>query len=67
MLENRGFLGTGFVCNVKHHDSERKSNKMQQCIKILFHIYIKPTRFARHTTQHQEPKIALAASGSAYM
>jgi hypothetical protein len=37
---------------------------MQQCIKILLSlIYIKSTRFGRHTTHHQEPKTALAASG----
>jgi len=41
---------------------------MQQCIKILFHIYMKlTTRFGRHTAHHQEPKTAQAASGFAYM
>jgi len=44
-----------------------KSNKMQQCIRILlFHIY-SSTRFGRHTAHHQEPKTALAASGFSYM
>jgi hypothetical protein len=35
---------------------------MQQCIKILFHIYMKPTCFGQHTAHHQELKTALAAS-----
>ena len=30
---------------------------------LLFHIYMKFNMFGRHTTHHQEPKTALAASG----
>ena len=41
-----------------------KSNKMQQCIKIYYSIFIwNSTCFERHTAHHQEPKTALAASG----
>jgi len=50
------------------HNSYRKSNKMQQCIKIYYSIFIwSSTCFGRHTAHHQEPKIALAASGFAYV
>jgi len=45
-----------------------KSNKMQQCIKIYYSIFIwSSTCFGRHTAHHQEPKPALAASGIAYV
>ena len=45
-----------------------KSNKMQQCIKIYYSIFIwSSTRFGRHTAHHQEPKTPLAASGFAYV
>jgi hypothetical protein len=45
-----------------------KSNKMQQCIKIYYSIFIlSSTCFGRHTAHHQEPKTALAASGFAYV
>jgi hypothetical protein len=45
-----------------------KSNKMQQCIKIYYSIFIwSSTCFRRHTAYHQGPKTALAASGFAYM
>jgi hypothetical protein len=48
--------------------SLKKSNKMQQCIKIsLFHIYIKLSIFRRHTAHHQEHKTALATSGFSYV
>ena len=41
-----------------------KSNKMQQCIKIYYSIFIgSSTCSGRHTAHHQEPKTALAASG----
>jgi hypothetical protein len=40
---------------------------MQQYIRILFHIYMKLNVFGQYTTHHQEPKTALAASGSAYV
>jgi len=43
--------------------SHRKSSKIQQCVKISFHIYMKLNMFRPHTTHHQEPKTALAASG----
>jgi hypothetical protein len=36
---------------------------MQQCIKILFHIYMKLSMFRAI----QEPKTALATSGFAYV
>ena len=48
-------------------NSQRKSNKMQQCIKIFYFIFIwSSTCSGRHTAHHQEPKTALAASGFAY-
>jgi len=31
--------------NIKQTNSQRKSNKMQQCIKILFRIYMKLNMF----------------------
>jgi hypothetical protein len=48
---------------------KEKSNKMQQCIKILlFHIYMKLNMFrATHTAHHNEPKTAMAASGFSYV
>jgi hypothetical protein len=43
---------------------QKKSNKMQQCIKIYYSIFIlSSTCFGRHTAHHQEPEIA---SGFAY-
>jgi len=46
----------------------KKSNKMQQCIKIYYSIFMwSSTCFGRHTAHHQEPKTALAASGFAYV
>jgi hypothetical protein len=45
-----------------------KSNKMQQCIKIYYSIFIwSSTCLGLHTAHHQEPKTALAASGFAYV
>ena len=45
-----------------------KSNKMEECIKIYYSIFIwSSTCFGRHTAHHQEPKTALAASGFAYV
>jgi hypothetical protein len=44
-----------------------KSSKKQQCIKILFQIYMKLNMFRGHTAYHQEPKTALRASGFAYV
>ena len=40
---------------------------MQQCIKILFHIYMKLNMFRRHTAHHQDLKTTLAATGFAYV
>jgi len=40
---------------------------MHQCIKILFHIYMKLNMFRATSAHHQEPKTALAASGFAYV
>ena len=53
-----------------HHSTihTKKSNKMQQFIKIYYSIFIwSSTCFGRYTAHHQEPKTALAASGFAYM
>jgi hypothetical protein len=47
---------------------KEKSNKMKQCIKILFfHIYMKLNMFQGHTAHHQQPKPALAASSFSYV
>jgi len=58
---------TGFdVHGSMHHSTihTEKSNKMQQCIKIYYSIFIwSSTCFGRHTAHRQEPKTALAASG----
>ena len=54
------------VCGSMHQSTihKEKSNKIQQCIKILYSIFIwSSTCFGRHTAHHQEPKTALAASG----
>ena len=40
----------------------RKSNNMQQFIKIYFIFVWSSTCFGRHNAHHQEPKTALAAS-----
>ena len=42
---------------------------MQQCIKILLFLILNeaPICFRQHTTHHQEPKTAQAASGFAYV
>jgi hypothetical protein len=53
-----------------HHSTVHmeKSNKMQQCIKMYYSIFIwSSTSFGRHTAHHQEPKTALAVSGFANM
>ena len=53
-----------------HHNTihKEKTNKMQQCIQILLlHIYMKLNMLRWHTANHQEPKIALAASDVSYM
>jgi hypothetical protein len=33
------------IAEVRNYNSHKKSNKMQQCIKILFHIYMKFNMF----------------------
>ena len=44
------------------------ANKIQQCIKIYYSMFIwSSTCFGRHTAHHQELKTALAASGFAYV
>jgi len=44
------------------------ANKMQQCIKIYYSMFIwSSTCFGRHTAHHQELKTALAASGFVYV
>ena len=44
------------------------ANKIQQCIKIHYSMFIwSSTFFGRHTAHHQELKTALAASGFAYV
>jgi len=58
------------VCGSVHHGTihKEKSNKMQQCIKIDYSLFIwSSTRFGRHTAHHQKPKTALAASGFSYV
>jgi hypothetical protein len=47
---------------------KKKFNKMQQCIKIYYSIFIwSSTCFGRHTAHHQETKTALTASGFSYV
>jgi len=59
-LTEDGTQGRSYVIHAE------KSNKMQQCIKIYYSIFIRSsTCFGRHTAHHQEPKYALAASGFA--
>jgi hypothetical protein len=53
-----------------HHSTihKEKSNKMQQCIRILLFLIIwSSICFGRHTAHHQELKTALAASGFSYV
>jgi len=64
---------TSFQLDVRgsvHYSSihTEKSDKIQQCIKIYYSVFIwSSTCFGRHIAHHQEPKTALAASGFAYM
>jgi len=66
-------LKTKWIHDVRgsvHHSTihTEKSNKMQQCIKIYYSIFIwSSTCFGRHTAHHQELKTALAACGFAYV
>ena len=47
---------------------KEKSNKMQECIKILlFRIYMKLNMFRPTRAHHQEPKTALSFSGFLYV
>jgi hypothetical protein len=47
---------------------QEKTNKMQQCIRIYYSLFIwSSTYFGQHTTHHREFKTALAASGFAYV
>jgi hypothetical protein len=51
------------VLGSMHHSiiHTEKSNKMQQCIKIYYSIFIcSSTCFGRHIAHRQEPKTALA-------
>jgi hypothetical protein len=44
------------------------ANKMQQCIKMYYSMFIwSSTCFGRHTAHHRELKTALAASAFAYV
>ena len=44
------------------------ANKMRQCIKIYYSMFMwSSTCFGRHTAHHQELKTALATSGFAYV
>jgi hypothetical protein len=44
------------------------ANKMRQCIKIYYSMFIwSSTCFGRHTAHHQELKTTLASSGFAYV
>ena len=56
------------IANKTNWVHTEKSNKIQQCIKIYYSIFIQSsTCFGRHTAHHQEPKTSLAASGFAYV
>jgi hypothetical protein len=60
------FYVRGYVHHSKIH--KEKSNKMQQCTKFHYSIFIwSSTCFDRHTAHHQEPKTALAISGFSYV
>jgi hypothetical protein len=53
-----------------HHSKihKEKSDKMQQCIKIvLFHTYMKLNMFRVTTAYYQEPKTTLATYGFSYV
>jgi len=44
------------------------ANKMQQCIKMYYSMFICSSKcFGRHTVHHQKFQTALAASGFAYV
>jgi hypothetical protein len=52
------------VSGSMHHSRihTEKSNKMQQCIRIYYSMFIwSSTCFRRHNAHHQEPKTVLAA------
>jgi len=53
-----------------HHSKvhTEKSNKMQECIKIYYSVFIwSSTCVGWHTAHHQEPKTVLTASGFSYV
>jgi hypothetical protein len=53
-----------------HHSAihTEMANKMQQCIKIYYSMFIwSSTCFGRHTSHHQELKTVLVVSGFAYV
>jgi hypothetical protein len=53
-----------------HHSTihTEKSNKLQQCVKMYYSVFIwSSTCFGRHTAHHQDHRTALAASGFAYV
>jgi hypothetical protein len=52
-----------FVLTLHFH--KKFQQDATECQNFVFHIYIMLTCFGRHTTHHQEPKTALAASGFA--
>jgi len=69
------FLDRSDLANKFQTLSQRKSNKIQQCIKILFHIYMKLNMFHRvpdnvhklHVQQpstYAKPEAASAVLGS---
>ena len=53
----------------QYNSYSERPNKVQQCIKMFIIPYFKwsSTCFGLHTAHHQEPKIAHAASGFAYV
>jgi hypothetical protein len=58
------------VCGSVHYSiiHTEIANKMQQCIKIYYSMFVWSSAcFGRHTAHHQELKTALAASGFAYV
>jgi len=68
LVINNTLLQISMYKTTASNSHSKKSNKMQQCIKIYYSIFIwSSTCFGRHTAHHQEPKTALAASGFAYV
>jgi hypothetical protein len=64
----KGFSSAGLVvANIIWGNSHKKSKKTLQCITFYFIFIRSSTCFGRHTTHHQEPRTAPAASGFAYV